>query len=393
MGGGGGDDAAAADADPNAEPSMESLLHVEPLALELGVDLIALVDERKGGNLVERIQRIRRQMVQDLGIVVPSVHLRDNLRMDGGEYRILLRGEEIGRGKVVPRHCMAIDPGDASGELRGKKTTDPVFGLDAYWISDKDKMRAQTRGYTVVDVPTVLTTHLTEMLQQFGHELFGRSQLGEHLERVSEANPRLVEELIPDPMPRSTVLKVFRNLLREGVSVRDSQTILEAMAEHSGRIKDPDALTEFVRQRLARHLTHRYSDEGTLHYIGLAPDTEDAISRAIHSNDAGAISLALDPDQARRLLTGLRDAAESWRGSSEVVVLCPPLARGPLRRLAEKVIPRVPIVSAAELLPTIRLERVAVVSLADGVRTNSRNELKEEAVRPIGDKQAVQSEG
>jgi flagellar biosynthesis protein FlhA len=387
----GGDE--AVDADPNAEPSMSALLHVEPLALELGVDLINLVDERKGGNLIERIQRIRRQMVQDLGLIVPSVHLRDNLRLDGGEYRILLRGEEIGRGKVVPRQCMAINPGDAKAKLRGIKTKDPVFGLDAFWIADRNKMEAQSKGYTVVDVPTVLTTHLTEMLNQYGHELFGRTQLSDHLERVSEANPRLIEELMPDPVPRATILKIFRNLLREGVSVRDAQTILEAVSDHAGRITDPDALTEFVRQRLARHLTHRYADEGVLHYIGLAPDTEDAISRAIHSNDAGAISLALDPEQARLLLTGLRDAAESWSGSSEVVVLCPPLARGALRRLAEKVIPRVPIVSAAELLPTIRLERIAVVSLTDGVRTNQPNQLKDERNRPNGGRKAHQSQG
>jgi flagellar biosynthesis protein FlhA len=390
---GDGSDGDTAEAEENAEPSMEALLHVEPLALELGVDLINLVDERKGGNLIERIQRIRRQMVQDLGLVVPSVHLRDNLRLDSGEYRILLRGEEIGRGKVVPRQCMAIDPGDAKGKLRGIQTKDPVFGLDAFWISEKIKMEAQAQGFTVVDVPTVLTTHLTEMLHQYGHELFGRSQLTEHLERVSQTNPRLVEELVPDPVPRTTVLRVFRNLLREGVSVRDSQTILEAISDHAHRIADPDALTEFVRQRLARHLTHRYADDGVLHYIGLAPDTEDAISRAIHSNDAGAINLALDPEQARLLLTGLRDAAESWRGASDVVVLCPPLARGSLRRLAEKVIPRVPIVSAAELLPTIRLERVAVVSLADGVRTNSRKQLKDEAVRPNGPQEALTSDG
>jgi flagellar biosynthesis protein FlhA len=380
---GGGDDAADGDKDADGEPSLESLLRVEPLALELGVDLINLVDERKGGNLVERIQRIRRQMVQDMGLVVPSVHLRDNLRLDGGEYRLLLRGEEVGRGKVIPRQCMAIDPGDASGPLKGIKTIDPVFGLESYWIPESGRMAAQAKGFTVVDVPTVLTTHLTEVLSQYGHELYGRSQLADQLDRISEANPRLVEELVPDPLPRSSVLKVFRNLLREGVSVRDAQTILEALADHAHRLKDPDALTEFVRQRLARHLTHRYADEdGVMHYIGLAPDMEEVIARALHSSEAGAMSLALDPEHARLLLTGLRDAAEAYRGTGEVVVLCPPLARGPLRRLAEKVIPRVPMVSAAELLPTVRLERVAVVGLEAGVVMNKANDLKQDAERP-----------
>ena len=377
----------AEESEQDEEATLEGLLRVEALAIELGVDLIGLVDEKKGGNLVERISRIRRQMVQDLGLIVPSVHLRDNLRLDGGSYRILLRGEEIGRGKVIPRQHLAINPGDADPELHGLRTIDPVFGLEAKWIKESNRMDAQAKGYTVVDVPTVLTTHLTEILQQYGHELYSRNQLNTMLERVSEENPKLVDELVPDQLPRSSVLRVFRNLLREGVSVRDCTTILEALADHAHRLKDPGSLTEFVRQRLGRHLTHRYATaEGVLNYISLAPDMEEAVSRALHTSDSGAMSLALDPEQARRLLTGLRDAAEAWHGAGEVVVLCPPLARGPLRNLSEKVIPRVAIVSAAELLPTIRLNRVATVSLADGVSLGTEKDLKSEVSRPNGDR-------
>ena len=384
---GSGDEASGPEAELDEETTLEGLMSVEALAIELGVDLISLVDEEKGGNLVERISRIRRQMVQDLGLIVPSVHLRDNLRLDGGEYRIMLRGEEIGRGRVVPRQHLAINPGDAQDGLSGLKTIDPVFGLDALWIVDKNKLEAQAKGYTVVDVPTVVTTHLTEILQQYGHELYSRNQLNNMLERVGEENPKLVEELIPDQLPRSSVLKVFRNLLREGVSVRDGTTILEALAEHSPRLKDANSLTEFVRQRLARHLTHRYAGaDGVLHYISLASDTEEAIARALHTSESGSMSLALDPEQARRLLTGLRDAAEAWNGAGDVVVLCPPLARGPLRMLSGKVIPRVAIVSAAELLPTIRLDRVATVSLADGVSLGSNKDLKSGGTRPNGDR-------
>jgi len=380
--------------EPDEEQNLEGLLRVEALAIELGVDLIGLVDETKGGNLVERISRIRRQMVQDLGLIVPSVHLRDNLSLDGGTYRILLRGEEIGRGKVIPRQHLAINPGDADPNLKGLKTIDPVFGLEARWITESNRMDAQSKGYTVVDVPTVLTTHLTEILQQYGHELYSRNQLNTMLERVGEDNPKLVDELIPDQLPRSSVLRVFRNLLREGVSVRDCTTVLEALADHAPRLKDPGSLTEFVRQRLSRHLTHRYSTpEGVLNYIALAPDTEEAVSRALHTSDVGAMSLALDPEQARRLLTGLRDAAESWSGAGEVVVLCPPLARGPVRNLSEKVIPRVAIVSAAELLPTIRLNRVATVSLADGVILGSEKGLKSHVSRPNGDQVPAEQAG
>ncbi len=343
---------------------VEALLRVEPLAIELGLDLIGLVDERRGGNLVERIQRIRRQLAQELGLLVPAVHLRDNLRLDGGEYRVLLRGEEVARGKAFARQLLAINPGDARGDVKGVASRDPVFGLEALWIPEAERLRAQTLGYTVVDVPTVLTTHLTEVLNLHGHELFSRQHLADVLDRVQADNPRLVEDLIPDQLTRGAVLRVFRNLLREGVSVRDAQTILEALADNAARVRDPDVLTEFVRQRMARHVTRRFgSDDGVIHYIGLAPDAEDAISSGLHSGEGGTMNLTLDPGDARRLLTSLRDAAERWRGSNDVVVLCPPLARGPLRRLTEKVIPRVPVVSPAELLPEVRLERVAVVSL------------------------------
>ncbi len=353
-----------------SELPVEMLLRVEPLAIELGVELLSLVDERKGGDLVERIQRIRRQIVQDLGLLVPSVHLRDNLRLDSGEYRILLRGEEIGRGKVIPRKILAINPGDATARMKGQKTRDPVFGLEGFWIMENQRLKAQSRRYTVVDIPTILTTHLTELLHMNGHELFGRQQLSNTLDRVAEENPRLIEDLIPELISRSTALRVFRNLLREGISVRDSQTIFEALADHAVKIKEPDVLTEFVRQRLARHITHRFATpEGEIHYIGLAPDAEDALSRGLRTEQGGVVSLSMEPDDARKMLTRLKSAAESWSGSGTVVVLCPPLARGPLRRLAEKIIPRVPILSPGELLPAVRLQRVATVSLRRAARS------------------------
>lgn len=348
----------------NDEVPVEQLLRVEPLAIELGVDLINLVDEKRAGNLVERIQRIRRQVAEDIGLLVPPVHLRDNLRHEGGEYSILLRGEEIAKGKVFARQYLAINPGDVTAPIKGINTQDPVFGLDAHWIVEDSRLAAQNAGYTVVDVATVITTHLSEIVGQYGQELFGRQQLADLLERVQTANPRLVEELIPEQLTRSAVMRVCRNLLRERVSIRDATTILEALADHAPRLKDPDVLTEFVRQRLARHITRRYSDEnGVIHYIGLAPDTEDAISAGLHGGDGGAMNLSLDPNDARRLLTSLRTAAERWRGGSDLVILSPPLARGPLRKLTEKVVPRVPVLSPAELLPTVRLERVLAVSI------------------------------
>jgi len=345
-------------------PTPEDLLQVEPLALELGIDLVYLVDQRKGGELLERIQRIRNQFAQDLGVVLPSVHLRDNLRLDGNEYVLLLRGEEIARGVVHARQHLAIDPGDAKEPIRGIHTVDPVFGLDSWWIPHNAVLAARGHGYTVVDVPTVLATHLTELMHVHAHELFDMAQLSSILDRIADRNPKLVQDLIPEPLARQTVLQVVRNLVREGISARDMQTILEGMADYADRTTNPHILTEFVRQRLARHISKRIADpDDTVHYIALGPGAEDAISAGLQGGEGGAVSLTLDPAVSRQLITRIRDESENYGGIGQVVVLCPPLARGPLRRMLEKVLPRLPIVSPAELLPNVKLDRVAVVDV------------------------------
>ena len=352
-----------------AELPVELLLHVEPLAIELGVELLRLVDERKGGDLVARIQRIRRQMVRELGLLVPSVNLRDNMDLNSGEYRILLRGEEIGRGQVIPNRVLAINPGNATSRLKGKLTNDPVFGLPAYWIPPKRTLDAQNLGYTVVDIATVLTTHFTELIHDHGHELYDRTQLTNMLERVAESSPRLVEELIPEMISRGSVMRVLRNLLREGVSVRDNLTILETLGEYAARVKDPDVLTEYVRQALRRHISRKFTTEdGTLFYIGLAPDAQSALERGLQSQQGGALHLNLSFDDQQKLMLGLKNASESYSGAGQVVILASPLARGPLRKMTEKLIPRVPVLSAGELLPSVRLQRAAVVSLRGGGR-------------------------
>ena len=342
----------------------EDMLPIEPLAIEVGVDLLYLVDDQRGGDLVERIQRIRNQFAQDLGVVLPPVHLRDDMRLQGTEYVILIRGEEIGRGIVQPRQHLAIDPGDAEPGVRGVEAQDPVFGLPALWIPDSQVLKAQARGYTVVDVPTVLTTHLTELMHLHAHELYDMPQLCKTLDRIAERSPQLVEDLIPDPLNRQAVLRVFRNLLREGISVRDVHTVLEALGDYARKTKAPDVLTEFVRQRMSRHITRRFADgEGVIHYVALASDAEDAISRGLQGADGGAMSLVLDPTHVRVLLGAIREHTEGWAGGGQVVVLCPPLARGPFRRLVEKVVPRVVVLSPSELAPGVKLERVAIIGL------------------------------
>jgi flagellar biosynthesis protein FlhA len=349
-----------------AEPRPEELLEVEPLAVEVAVDLLYLVDLKQGGELLDRITKLRKQFAKDLGIVLPPIHLRDNLNLPSGTYRVLLRGEELSRGRAYARQHLALDPGTATQPLKGIETTDPVFGLPAWWISDRSVLEAQEGGYTVVDVPTVVTTHLIELMHIHGHELFDAAQMDTRLEALATLNPRLVEDVVPDPLPRTVVLRVFRNLVREGVSIRDVQTILEALSDYATRTRDADVLTEFVRQRLARHITQTLADEnGTVHVVTFGGEAEQALLRGLQANEGGAPTLVLDPDIARDLVVGVRTHIEQFAGSGQAVLLCPPLARGAFRRLIERVLPRIPVVSSSELLPSARIQTESVIELTE----------------------------
>ena len=348
------------------EPEPEDLLTLEPLAIEVAVDLLYLVDTKQGGELLERITKLRKQFAKDLGLVLPPVTLRDNMSLSSGTYRIVLRGEELSRGRAYARQHLALDPGTAQGAVQGIETVDPVFGLSAWWIADRSVLEAQAKGYTVVDVPTVVTTHLIELMHIHGHELFDQAQLDKRLEGVATHNPRLVEDLVPEPLSRPIVLRVFRNLIREGVSIRDIQTILETLLDYSARSRDPDVLTEFVRQRLTRQITQRFADEdNVIHVVNFGPAAEQALLRGLQATEGGAPTLVLDPSTAQQIVVGVREQVERYAGPGQAVVLCPPLARGAFRRLIERVLPRIPVVSSSELSPTYRLNYEATVEVQE----------------------------
>ncbi|MGC6508667.1 MAG: flagellar biosynthesis protein FlhA [Myxococcota bacterium] len=326
----------AVDEVQNQEPFIDSMLVIEPLLLELGVDLVGLVDEKKGGKLVQSIQRIRAQIAEELGLLVPPVHVRDNLNIDGGEYIFHLRGEEIGRYRVVPRQVMALVTDEARREIRGMETMEPAFNLPALWIPEKQRMRAQSLGYTVVDVGQVISTHITSMLYRHAGELFSRAQLQSYLERATEKAPQLVDDIIPGLLSRQVVFRVLRNLLSEGVSIRDSQTILESLAEVGNRIKDPEALTEMVRQGLRRHITRRHMDEdGVIHFITFAPELKEQLMRALSITEGGGISFSLKPDLEDSISKMVLEAYEKL-DSFEPVIMCPPYVRGKIRKLLRR---------------------------------------------------------
>jgi flagellar biosynthesis protein FlhA len=351
-----------ASASSSKDVPLESILAVEPMSLELGMDLVSLVDEKKGGNLIRSIQRIRTQLAEDLGLMVPPIHVRDNLNIDGGSYRVLLRGEEVANYDVVPRQVLAINPGDAKSQLRGVKTIEPSFGLDAWWIPEQQRIRAQSLGYTVVDIGIVISTHLTEILRLHADEVFNHNQLTDYLERIKVRSPQLVDEVIPGTITRQGVFKVLRNLLKEGVSIRDSQTIMETIADFGTKVKDPDTLTEFVRQGMARHITKRYvGEDNKLDCISFAPDVQQAFDRALQYKESGEINLNLTADLQKRILRGIQSAVEQFPHAH---ILCPHFTRGPLRKMMARHLKHPPVfLSAKEIQYHVDINRIALITM------------------------------
>jgi flagellar biosynthesis protein FlhA len=278
-------DASAPAAQPSEHELMAQLLPIELLELEIGYELVGLVDGTRDGNLLNRIAGIRRQFATDLGLIVPAIHVRDNLRLAPGEYQLLLSGNAIGKGSVRSRHYLAISPGQVAGDIEGEAVVEAAFGLPARWISAGNRAAAETLGYAVVDAASVIATHISELLRKNAHELLGRREAQELIDIFGKSNPSVIDELVPNLLPLGDVIKVLRNLLREGVSIRDLRSIFEALADHSHRVKEPDVLSELVRQRLAKHLTARVAGEGgRVGALVLDPQTEHDLRQAIRGH-------------------------------------------------------------------------------------------------------------
>jgi flagellar biosynthesis protein FlhA len=344
--------------------TLESLLPVELVQLEVGYGIVSIVDAEQNGDLLERISHIRKQFALDWGVIIPSVRIKDNLELKPGGYSIKLKGIEIAKGELMPDHMMAMDPGTVIEAMEGVETKEPVFGLPAIWISDDQKDDAQYNGYTVVDLSTIVATHLTEVMKANLSELFGRQELMKVLDNFKEENPKIVSDLVPDIMPLGTVLKVLQNLLRENVSVRDLRTILETLAEFGPASKDPDALTEYVRQGLYRTITERIkSSQGDVPLFTLDRSLEEAVARSIIHTDSGA-QLNLDPKVTQTILASLNEKIEEATSQGEkMVVLCSPVIRRHFKRLTEKFIPNMVVVSHNELSPEINIRSLGTVRL------------------------------
>jgi len=344
--------------------SVISLLQVDPIEFEFGYGLIPLADTQQGGDLLDRIIMIRRQCALELGLVVPVIRIRDNIQLKPNEYVIKIKGNTVARGDLLLNHYLAMSPGFEDDSVVGIETTEPAFGLPAIWIDEQMKERAELSGYTVVDPPSVVATHLTEIIKRHAHELIGRQETKQLVENVKESYPALIDELIPSILTIGDVQKVLAKLLREKVSIRDLVTIFEALADHGNYTKDPDILTEYVRQSLSRQITQQFSSgSDTLRVITVGPQLEKKIAESVQQSDQGSY-IALDPVSTQQIYQKLNEHVNRQiQAGQQPVVLASPTIRMYLRQIVERTMQDVPVLSYSELEPNIEVQSVGVVNL------------------------------
>jgi flagellar biosynthesis protein FlhA len=301
----------------------------------------------------------------EMGIVVPPLRIRDNLELKPGDYQVLLKGIPVAQGSLMAGHLLAMDPGNVTERVKGIPTKEPAFQLDALWISPTDKDAASYAGYTVVDLSTVIATHLTEVIRQNCAELLGRQELQTLLDGVKQTAPKVVEDVIPNLVSVGVLLKVLKNLLKEGVSIRDLRTILESVGEMAPHQKDPMLLTEHVRTSLARTITKKLVGfDGQLTLLTLDKGVEESIASGIIQTDQGA-QLSLDPEFVRQFISELNDQAAQMLGeTSQAVVLCSPIIRAHVKQLIDRFIPNVTVLSHNELTPSVNIRSFGTVRLA-----------------------------
>jgi flagellar biosynthesis protein FlhA len=342
--------------------TIETLPPLDLIELEVGYGLIPLVDPKQKGDLVERIKSLRKQFALDMGFVVPSIRIRDNLQLKPNEYAILIKGNEIAKSEIMINHFLAMNPGTVEEEIPGIKTLEPAFGLPALWIKENMKEKAQVSGYTVVDITTVIVTHLTEVLKDHCHELLTRQEVQNILDSAKQSYPKLVEELVPNILSVGQVQKVLQNLLREQVPIRDLQTILETLADYGVITKEIDILTEYVRQAMFRTITKLFvSEDNTLRIATISPQIEDTLSNSIQRTEHGAF-LSVDPQTANQVINSVNSLMEKFQiVGAQPVILTAPIVRYHLRILLEKYIKRINVLSHNEVDSTVNIESIGVI--------------------------------
>jgi len=347
------------------DANLEQIGSIKPLdilELEVGYGLVPLVDALREGELLDRIRSIRRQFAMKMGFVVPPVHIHDNLQLKPYEYNILIKGARVGGGELTGQ-LLAMDAGVKSGEVEGIGTTEPVFGLPAVWIKPADRDQAQIYGYTVVDNSTIIATHISEIIKKHAPELLGRQELQQIIDNLAATCPKVVDELVPSLLNLGTVLHVVKNLLKESVSIRDFRTIMETLADYANLTKEPDMLTEFVRQALGRNIVEQYRHEDdTLYLLTMDRNVEEIIADGIQNSGQESF-LAIEPAIVQNILSEIRNGMEKFNqtGSSPVLIASPSI-RKHVKKLTERFMPNLAVISHNEIPPNIKIQSLGVVS-------------------------------
>jgi flagellar biosynthesis protein FlhA len=349
--------------DEGPEP-VEHLLVIDPLELEVGYGLIALVDREQGGKFLDRVRSIRRQFAVEMGMVIPPIHIRDNLQLNSSEYQILLKGVKIAGSGLMVNHYLAMDPGDATRKIEGIETKEPAFNIPACWIPEERKEEAKLAGYTVVDDATIMATHLTEVLRKHASELLGRQEVQNLLDNLSKTYPKAVEELVPNLLSLGAVQKVLQNLLDERISIRDLLTIVETLADCALLTKDPDLLTEYVRNKMSRSfISPHIGEDGYLKLITMSQNVEDLLLKGIQKTEHGSY-LSVDPNIADSIISSIKKEAEKAMSKNiQPILLTTPLIRRHLRKMIEYFVPSLMVLSQSELLSDIGFKAIGKVKL------------------------------
>ncbi|WP_100403048.1 flagellar biosynthesis protein FlhA [Bacillus sp. FJAT-42315] len=344
--------------------SVVNLLNIDPIEFEFGYGLIPLADATQGGDLLDRVVMIRRQLAIELGLVIPVVRIRDNIQLQPNEYQIKIKGSVMAQGDLLLDHYLAMSPGEDDASIEGIDTIEPSFGLPAKWITEEMKEQAEILGYTVVDPPSVVSTHLTEVIKANAHELLGRQETQQLIEHLKEAYPILVEEVTPNPLSVGEVQKVLAKLLKENISIRNLPIIFETLADFGKMSSDTDLLTEYVRQALSRQITRQYLEgDDSLKVITLSGGIEKLIADSVQQTEHGNF-LSLDPMDSQRILEAVATQVEQITFMQQTpIILCSPAIRMYMKQLSERYFPQLPILSYNELEPNVEVQSVGVVNI------------------------------
>jgi flagellar biosynthesis protein FlhA len=341
----------------------EKMLNVDLIELEVGYGLIPFVDAAQDGELLTRIQAIRKQFALTTGFIVPPVHIKDNLQLNPNQYTINLKGVSIASAEMMPGYYMAMDPGLVTETIKGLPTREPAFDLPAIWVTEDKRERAQIAGYTVVDCITVMATHISEVIKKHAYELLGRQETQTLIDNLAKSYPKLVEELVPHVLNLGTIMRVLQNLLREGVSIRDLRTIMETMADYANMTQDSEILTEYVRHALSRSISTAYTQpDGIMSVITMDRKVEDSIQSAIQHRERGSF-LALDPKAAQKILDNINTLISSITGGQQPVLLVLPQIRPHVRRLTERYFPNLAVLSHNEITSQVRIQSIGTVTI------------------------------